>query len=82
MNLQQWELWSLRSPISQAAVAIFPCFLGTCCGLNLGGSGLGDRCQVLGRTKFPWEFSPLGPGSLLQLKPNPNWSFCLEKQNS
>lgn len=52
----------MRSPLSQATVAVFPCFLGTCCGLSLAGSGLGNRCQVLGRTKHPLGILSLGSG--------------------
>lgn len=80
MDLQQWELWSFRPPISQATVAIFPCFLGTCCGLNLAGSGLGTSVRFQGGQNTPQEFSPLGPDSLSLLKSNPIWSFCLENR--
>lgn len=79
MNLQQWELWSLRSPISQAAVAIFPCFLGTCCGLNLAWSGLGDRCQVLGRTKHPLGILSLGPRFSVAAQIQPKLELLLGK---
>lgn len=80
MDLQQWELWSLRPPISQATVAVFPCFLGTCCGLNLAGSRLGTGVSFQGGQNSPWEFSPLGSDSLSLHKPNPKWSFHLENR--
>lgn len=79
MDLQQRELWSLR-PISEATVAIFPCFLGTCCGLNLAGSGLEAGVRFHGGQNTPREFSSLGPDSLSLLKSDPHWSFRLENR--
>lgn len=54
----------MRPPIAQATVAVFPCFLGTCCGLNLACSGLGTGVTFQGGQNTPWEFSPLGSDSL------------------